>query len=343
MKKLFTIVLLNIFMAGVVSCGEEKTPPVVDTDGLLEVTPPTLEFTAESGTKIVQVEGLNWETAPSDDWIEIGPAEGGFSVTLGKNPDTEERSGTVTVSNDEDSKTVTVTQEAAEEEEEPDPDPSLTLDVEEFPVDWNSYLKVITVTSELEWSVDDDADWITTAIDENTILVSIGFNEGEERDAVITVDNGVQSKEVKVVQEKYRHKIVSLRCGTVTANQETASFALFFDDFTPDETNKNGLTMVLTFTSGPVDTTGDELDIPEGTYTISAVPEVLTVQPFMVAIYENNTVTDMSAMNSVGTVEVEGDRSGYTFTFEMTATFVSSKVMTVDAYYEGPLSIANPL
>ena len=109
MKKIFTIVtiaLAALFATGMTSCEEAGSKPSVDPD--------TISFPAEGGTRMITVTSdSDWTATPGENWISGRVSGNTFEVTVGAA--TDERSGTVTVSNASGSTVVTVTQEAPEE------------------------------------------------------------------------------------------------------------------------------------------------------------------------------------------------------------------------------------
>ncbi len=167
-------------------------------DTSLNVTPDKLNISAEGDTKTVTVTSeLPWEATPSDEWITVVKSEGSFTVTVGVNVTTEERSGSVTVDNGGNSKTVTVKQAAAGVI-----DPSLDVDTEvlTFGAE-DASAQTVTVTSLREWNAITEDAWINIVKGDGTFAVTVNAADlYEPRTGTITVANDTNSATITVTQ-----------------------------------------------------------------------------------------------------------------------------------------------
>lgn len=192
MRKLYKVLaaaVTCVIAAGIVSCQEEK-------DGPLAVTPPSLEFVADGGTKTITVEGLNWEATENVDWMELQRSEDIVTVIVDKNETKEERKASITVRNSVDTKTVAVTQMASGTVGH-----ELVLDPDKLIFTCDVGTKSVTVTSEFPWEATPDNEWITIEEGEGSFTVTVVANEGPTtRMGSVTVDNGGNRKAVDIEQ-----------------------------------------------------------------------------------------------------------------------------------------------
>ncbi len=167
----------------------------------LTVDPAQLDFTAEGGTREVEITSeLSWNaTVPATvDWIEVEPSAPGFSVIVEQNTLSTGRNAVITVENGETAKAVTVTQQGAVI------DPSLTVDPAELSFGAGRSSATVSVTSRLEWTatVPVGIDWIEITQSQNDFTVSVIPNsQTGPRNATITVGNGQTTKTVTVTQQ----------------------------------------------------------------------------------------------------------------------------------------------
>ncbi len=201
MKKLFLLAAaasVSLFAMTIHSC-DDKPVDEPDEPKTLVVSPLTLTFAAEGETKTVSVTGEGWSAEPSAEWIVVeDSADGsGFTVTVGAA--TEERSGSVVVSNEDDSHTVAVTQTAP-----PAVDTSITLDPEELTFTSEAGEESVAVTSELEWTATTTEEWITvTKTNETEFKVAVAANSeinAPARNGSVTVSNSENTETLTVTQ-----------------------------------------------------------------------------------------------------------------------------------------------
>ena len=189
MKKIFTtftIALAALFATGMTSCEEAGSKPSVDPD--------TVSFPAEGGTHMITVTSdSDWTATPGENWISGRVSGNTFEVTVGAA--TDERSGTVTVSNASGSTVVTVTQEASAT---PGVSISVNPDSVTFPSEGDS--QTVIVTSASDWTVSAD-EWITATPSESrkSLVISVGASR-LERTGTITLSNGTNEATITVTQ-----------------------------------------------------------------------------------------------------------------------------------------------
>ncbi|SFU66525.1 endoglucanase [Pustulibacterium marinum] len=136
------------------------------TNIVLSVTPDSFSYTATGGYKVLNIKTNateSWTITADADWISFTETSGtgykSLNVQAATNTVTEERSGTITVSDEDESITITVTQEAGEEEE--------------------------PIEEPVEENIPDDATLMSemTAV-ELTETMGLGWNIGNSLDAV---------------------------------------------------------------------------------------------------------------------------------------------------------------
>ena len=187
--------LASMFALTFNSCKDPD--PVANPD--LIVTPLSLTFDAEGDTKTVTVTGEGWTAAPDAAWIVVeNTTDGtGFTVTVGAT--TEERTGTIVVSNADRSHTVGVAQNA------PTVDPAiLVLDPDELTFAVEGGERTVTVTSDLTWTATTTDGWLTvTKLDDTRLKVEAALNTtaGElAREGSVTVSNGENEETITISQ-----------------------------------------------------------------------------------------------------------------------------------------------
>jgi predicted Kef-type K+ transport protein len=133
----------------------------VSSTNTLTVSPAMLDFTASGETKSVTVTSdVSWTVDGDVEWITITPSSGSnddvISVTAAANMETGQRTGFVTISGGGIEQTVSITQAASVSS-------TNTLTVSPAMLDFaaSGETKPVTVTSNVNWTVDRDAEWIT--------------------------------------------------------------------------------------------------------------------------------------------------------------------------------------
>ena len=286
MKKLFLLAaaaFTGVFAMTLHSC-DNKPVDEPDDPKTLVVSPLTLTLAAEGETKTVSVTGEGWSAEPSAEWIVVeDSADGsGFTVTAGAT--TEEREGSITVSNEDDSHTVTVTQSA------PEIDLSITVNPTELSFTFEAGEQNVAVTSELEWTATTTDAWITvTKTNETEFKVEVAANSeinAPARNGSITVSNSENTETVTVTQAAPPATDTS-----ITLNPEDLSFTFEAGEqnvavtselawtvtsndswITATKTNDTQLKVVVTANSGEAKRTGS-VTVANGTETTDLTVE----------------------------------------------------------------------
>lgn len=212
MKQFFlkTTVLLAMCFAAVVftSCDDGNDPVAVPA---LSAAPGTLSFVSAGETKTIEVKAqyVQWQATTTAQWLTLadnsGSADGTIRVTAVPNTDSQELTGTITISG-EGVETVTIDVKQAG-----DTSPrSLNVNVKELSFTCgNYYTKTILVEAEnVSWDVQSDVDWITLEkeLDANSadgkVTVSVKTNTGAARKGSITLSGKDVDPIVVTVSQK---------------------------------------------------------------------------------------------------------------------------------------------
>ena len=244
----------------------------------LTVTPSNQSVTNASGsTEFTVQSNTNWIVIDDASWLTLNPTSGNNNQTLTatytENTTTAQRVGTITVTGGGISKTVTVTQSATAF--------TLTVTPQNQSVTNASGSTEFTVESNTDWTVSDDAEWLTlnpTSGNNNQTLTAT-YTENTttaQRVGTITVTGGGITR-------------------TVTVTQSATAFTLTVTPQNQSVTNASGST---------------EFAVESNTnWTLSDDSEWLTVNPTsgnnnqtLTAAYTENTTT----VQRVGTITVTG-------------------------------------
>ena len=211
MRKLLTFlkaVAIATLIAGCDGTGTENEP---------EITP-EIKFTEDIVTSGISVESAEqsitlsfstnvvWSATVSADWLTISPSSGeagknSVKVEVEENRTGQPRSATITISDKESTRKVSVTvrQEALKA--------SLTVSPESLEFSANKGEKMLNVTSNTDWVITKDAEWITLDSDKGKGLATIAAGVTENtsltsRTGTITVStsDGSVKKTVSVRQ-----------------------------------------------------------------------------------------------------------------------------------------------
>ncbi|MDR2891226.1 MAG: BACON domain-containing protein [Alistipes sp.] len=357
MKKILTLLAGALLCAAATQFTACKNEPGPDPGpatgpGELTVTPLELTFEAEGDTKTVSVEGEEWTATPSAEWIVVAQNEEGFTVTVAETD--EARDGSVTVSNADDSHTVTVTQLAPGEE--PDPtDTSIEVDPESLDFDFEGGNQTVTVTSELEWAVSSEQEWITaTKIDDTSFEVTVTANSKEgapAKSGSVTIDNGTETQTVAIEQGGHPgHRFVQTSGAYINSSlfPGVGIFEVYFTsyqteqmDLWPDSPDDNGYFAYINFHT-EMPTKSRQWSIPEGTYPLNPAGGKGTLQgdwwSTMDVIENGEIVNGGGGMVEGTTATVKGNGvDGYYITLNI----VLDTGITLKAYYEGEIDIPN--
>lgn len=173
MKKILYTLLA--FTLGAACCACDKDDPVVVASELT-IDPPYLEFgyQAESQTITVKTDGRSWTVDAAAEWITVIPGEGSFQVSVDPNPETRNRTSTITVKADELKATLTVTQQ--------------------FNREGSWYEEFIPENSATFYNVSDNGKWAVGTFGGNTLVYNIETGEAQYNsyEGEETMDNQVE-------------------------------------------------------------------------------------------------------------------------------------------------------
>ena len=280
--------------------GITRTVTVTQSEGsaILTVTPSARSVANGSGSTTFTVQSnTDWTVSDDADWLTVSPASGNnndtLTATYTENTTTSQRVGTITVAGGGITRTVTVTQSEGSA--------ILTVTPSARSVANGSGSTTFTVQSNTDWTVSDDADWLTVspASGNNNNTLTATYTENtttSQRVGTITVAGGGITR-------------------TVTVTQSEGSAILTVTPSARSVANGSGST---TFT---VQSNTD--------WTVSDDADWLTVSPAsgnnndtLIATYTENTTTSQR----VGTITVAG--GGITRTVTVTQS-EGSAILTV--------------
>ncbi len=258
----------------------------------LTVSPSNQSVTNTSGnTEFTVQSNTNWTLSDDSDWLTVSPASGSnngtLTATYTENTTTSQRVGTITVTGGGITRTVTVTQSAVPF--------TLTVSPSDQSVTNGSGNTSFTITSNTNWTVSDDADWLTVSplsgTDNGTLTATYTENTTtSQRVGTITVTGGGITR-------------------TVTVTQSAVPFTLTVSPSDQSVTNGSGNTS-FTITSNTNWTVSDDAD------WLTVSPLSGTDNGTLTATYTENTTTSQR----VGTITVTG--GGITRTVTVTQSAV---------------------
>lgn len=181
---------------GVTRCDPYNLTVNWTPDPFLEVSPSSRSVGESSGTTTFDISSnLNWSASEDASWFSVEKTSSKLlTVTFDENSGTGSRSANIVLSADGASdQTVSVTQEGFA--------CSLSVTPASRNVGSSSGSTTFAVTSNVSWSVNESADWLSTSADGSTITVSYDANVSvDSRVAEITVSGGECSEVVSVTQ-----------------------------------------------------------------------------------------------------------------------------------------------
>ncbi|MBN2410806.1 Ig-like domain-containing protein [candidate division KSB1 bacterium] len=168
----------------------------------LTVDPPSRSVDSEPGSTTFNItSNVNWTASDDADWLTLNPANGSGNGTLtaaySANESTSPRTATITVSGGGITRQVTVVQSGFAT--------VLTVDPQSRPVDSGPGSTTFDITSNVNWSASDDADWLTlspvSGSGNGTLTATFSANEStSSRTATITVSGDGITRQVTVEQ-----------------------------------------------------------------------------------------------------------------------------------------------
>jgi hypothetical protein len=178
-----------------------RTVNIAQSPATLRLSPPILEFSASDSSKNIDVTSdvSIWTASSSDSWVTVSPALGHYNgkvkVTAETNNTESTRTATITVTCGEIIRTVSVRQEGA----------ILSVFPSELEFDLDGGSKTLSVTSNTNWEVRYDAEWLTlsatTGINNGNVTVTAAEYSGEQRTAVLTFTAGDITRTVDITQD----------------------------------------------------------------------------------------------------------------------------------------------
>ena len=186
MRKLLTflkVVIIFAFMAGCGETGKEVTPevtPEIKLPGGVQSTEISIKSESQSVT-VSFTSNVPWKASVSADWIFISPSSGQagsktVSIKVMENTTDQPRTATVTITDIDGKSTLTfvINQEAMVRE--------LALNPESMTFSAQGGEDNLTVSSNTDWTVSKDVDWITLNSDKGSgdfsLKVTVNENQG---------------------------------------------------------------------------------------------------------------------------------------------------------------------
>ncbi len=179
MKNLFRILIIGVLSL----CASCEKEPFLDYE--LPNLGECLEFTADGGTAEIQITAdCSYEVQCKDDWVYAFVTEGGISVSVQANTEIIERETKINIlyyhRKEQICKSIKVKQGAFE--------PILSIDEDEIEVSAEGGSKYVEVTTNAEFDITAEVDWITCEEQKNGINIIIASsNIIDDRSANITV------------------------------------------------------------------------------------------------------------------------------------------------------------
>jgi len=214
--RLFAILSLG---ASLLACSEEELVierPAEDEDVIpaLSVATESLLYYAEESSRDLTFSATSaWKISVDQNWVSVSSTSGNgsdtdyqvVSVKVAANSAEENRNATLTLSSSDGSKTVAITQYGYVEVIIPE----LSVETESLAYTCKGGSDVINFTTNVEWTAETDADWLTLSPtsgsglpDAQTINVGAAENtEYNERSATITISVDGISQAISVSQE----------------------------------------------------------------------------------------------------------------------------------------------
>ncbi|HOZ22874.1 MAG TPA: BACON domain-containing protein, partial [bacterium] len=168
----------------------------------LTVSPPSLTFGAGAGsTTFTLSANVPWSASDDAVWITLSPASGTkdttVAVTVTANPSTSSRSGTVTLTGGGITRTVAISQSGESA--------VLTTSLTTLPFSAGAGSATFSVTSNVSWSVSEDAAWISispvSATYNATVTLTVLANPSTaSRSATVNVSGGGVARTITVNQ-----------------------------------------------------------------------------------------------------------------------------------------------
>jgi len=185
----------KISVRGTHDLSEIVTLKQAGADPYLDVSPDSESVSSKAGSISFSVDAnVTWTVSDDASWLKASKNGSNIDVSYDKNSGTDPRTANITASGEGQSETVTVTQSGASA--------YINISPDSESVNAKSGTTSFSVSANVEWSVSDDASWLTASkTDGKTIGVSYKTNSStSSRTANITASGGGKSKTVTVTQ-----------------------------------------------------------------------------------------------------------------------------------------------
>ena len=207
MKRLKLIYLLSAVLVGLAFTACSDSDDDEETSGDIVLSTTAMAVAKDGETRTLSVRSAKEPTVTCDQsWVTVtltGSTVSGtytYSVVIDANTDTEERVATITVAVGSSSETVTVTQAAA--------DGLVVSPTEYADVPAEGLDITVELTTNGDYSIDIDVEWITNTTDESAVTSSgtdvltftVAVNVGEARTGIITFTLNELTQTVTVSQ-----------------------------------------------------------------------------------------------------------------------------------------------
>lgn len=189
MKKIFSLLIMTLclFMAG---CSDEENDTTVpqlgiDNSGVI--------FTAAGGTGTIELKVAGATATADKDWFTVSVSGKTITVTASPNTTISGRTGQVIIKQDGLERTVPVTQTGNRA-----PDPEMTEVM--MPIEASETF--ISVASEMPFTATTDAEWLTTQVKGDTLILKTTSNKAQPiRHTTVTLSAGTFSVSITVTQD----------------------------------------------------------------------------------------------------------------------------------------------
>ncbi|HEX3073859.1 MAG TPA: BACON domain-containing protein, partial [Ignavibacteriales bacterium] len=159
------------------------------------LTPASIEvaYTTGATSFSVAVNTASWSVSEGEYWLEVATSGSKTNITYEANTSVNIRTGKITVKAGDSSKVFTITQRGT------------PTAISSNPAGANvSFLEgaaSFTITSNVEWTVSDNGDWLTSVKNGNIVQVNYAKNNlREQRQGIITVSGGGYSLDIILTQ-----------------------------------------------------------------------------------------------------------------------------------------------
>ncbi len=281
---------------------------------VLSVDPGSANVSSEAGSVSFSVtSNVNWTFTENSDWLSALKTDNTtLTVTYEANISVEGRSATITLSGPGvTNQTVTVTQQGAT--------PVLSVDPTSASVSAASGTHTFAVTSNINWSISENANWLTATKDDNA-TITVSYNENllvVARNASITVSGPGVSDVVISFDQEGATPVLSVEPTTENVNADAGFVAFSVTSnidwtiseneswLTATKTNETRLTvtydenLVVATRSGLITLSGPGVSDVEITLNQQAATPVLSVDPISKTVTVDAGTTTFAVTSNI--------------------------------------------